>query len=103
PDDVAVGGVWDGEAGFASTEVVLPLPATTAAASAETAASASAGVAHAGHVGSGLHHVAGAAHGAVVLHVAVDLVGHVVIDGDVIDLADGESDARRCLAVVGGH
>ena len=73
---------------------VLPRSAAATASTAETAAPAP------GDIGSGLRRGAEAAHGAVVLHVAVDLVRNIVIHGDVIDLADGEGDAIVGLAVV---
>ena len=42
------------------------------------------------------------AHGAVVLHVAVDVIGHSVIHGDVVHLPDGQRHAMDAAAVVGG-
>src|ERR1700733_7207959 len=45
----------------------------------------------------------GSSHGAVVLHIAVDVVGYLVIDGNVIHLADGKSDRVEPLAVYCGN
>jgi hypothetical protein len=41
-----------------------------------------------------------AAHGAVVLHVAIDHVGNLVVDRDVVHLPDGQRDAIEAAPVL---
>src|SRR5690348_5330305 len=73
PYDVGIGEVGEGKTGFAAAHVVVPAGIGTVA------------VTHGGRV-------AGPAHGAIILHVAVNVVGDLVVHGDVIHLADGQSD-----------
>src|SRR5439155_6148291 len=75
-----------------------PLAAPAAAASA-TATAAAAARRH-DVVRCLLWRIARAAHRAVVLHVAVDVVGHLVVDRHVIHLADRQPHARRRRARV---
>ncbi len=75
---------------------MLPLAAASAASEAAAEPAPAAAALHR-NVRAGFLHIARAAHGAVILHVAVNLVRHVVIDGHVVDLAD-----RQCNAVDAG-
>ena len=53
--------------------------------------------------GRGFGGRAEASHRPVVLHVAVDVIGDVVVHGDVVHLADGERNAARRFPVIIGH
>ncbi len=68
-----------------------PPPPPPSASAAAPATPAAAGLS--GHVGTRFLRGVQAAHGAIVLHVAVDLVRIVVIHGHVIHLADRQRDA----------
>src|SRR5450432_1185594 len=107
PHDVGIGEVGKSEAGLAAAQVVLPLADARAPAppepTATAAATAPAEAALSRNIGSAFLRGAEAAHGAIVLHVAVDMVGHILVHGHVIHLADGQRDAGCGAAVVGGH
>ena len=94
PHDVGVGHVGQGEARFAAAQVVLPgAHAAESAAPPPPPNPPRPPVACPGTLLPASWVVRQSAHGAVVLHVAVDLVRHVVIHGHVIHLADGQGDA----------
>ena len=86
PDDVRIGRIGNGEARLAAAEAVIPLVARSV-------------VAGAGAFGRDRR----PAHRAVVLHVRVDVVRHLVVDGDVIHLADRQLHALRAAAVLRGQ
>src|SRR4029077_6015917 len=78
PHDIRVSGIGQGEPGFATSHVTIP----------------------AGFLR--INGYAGTTHVPVVLHVAVEVVGHLVIDCDVIHLADRQRDAVEPATVHGG-
>src|SRR6266702_6387182 len=75
PHDIRIGGIGNRESGFAASHVAVPtcLP--------------------------GIDGHAGTAHIPVILHVAVEIVGNLVIHGDVVHLPDGQGDAVETAAV----
>src|SRR2546421_1977683 len=78
PNDIGVSQIWNGEAGLATPHAAIP---------------------------TGLLRIdghAGAAHVSVVLHVAVKIVRNLIVDVDVVHLADGKSDVVEAAAVHGG-
>ena len=83
PHDVRIGRVGRREARLAAAQAVVPLVAGAV-------------VARAGSL-RGNHR---AAHRAVVLHVRVHVVGHLVVDGHVVHLADGQRHTLRAAAVL---
>ena len=77
PHDVGIGQIRNGEAGFATTHRVIPTGF------------------------AGVYGHAGAAHVPIVLHVAVEVVRNLVVNVDVVHLADGQSNAVKTAAVHG--
>src|SRR5277367_4694048 len=75
PDDVGIGEVWNSKARFAAAHVTIPPRFLRID----------------GH--------AGAAHVPVILHVAVEIVGSLVVDSNVVHLSNGKSDAVKTSAV----
>src|SRR6266853_1887432 len=77
PNDIGVNQIRNGEAGLATAHAAIP---------------------------AGLLRIdrdARAAHVPVVLHVAVKIVGDLIVDIDVVHLADGKSDAVEAAAMHG--
>src|SRR6185312_12797698 len=79
PNDVGVGRIGQRKAGFASAYTVVPTGIATS------------------------HGYAGAAHRPIVLHVAIYVVGDLVIHGNVIHLPDGQLHIVEALAAVRGN
>src|SRR5204863_6843007 len=78
PNDIGVSQILNGKAGLATAHAAIP---------------------------TGLLRIdghAGAAHVSVVLHVAVKIVRDLIVDVDVVHLADGKSDVVEAAAVHGG-
>src|ERR1700736_2773603 len=75
PHYIRIGGIGNRESGFAPSHVAVPtcLP--------------------------GIHGHAGTAHVPVILHVAVEVIGNLVIHGDVVHLADGQGDTVESATV----
>ena len=84
PDDVRIGRIGSGEARLAAAEPVIPQIAGAVVAGART-----------------LRRDARPAHRPVVLHVRVDGVRHLVVDGHVIHLADRQLHTPVATAVLG--
>src|SRR5580704_6198746 len=78
PDDVWIGGIGDGEARLAASHVPVPTRFV------------------------GVERHTGPAHVPVILHVAVEVVGNLLVHSHVIHLPDGQSDAVKSAAVHGG-
>src|SRR6185437_734857 len=95
PNNIGIRKIRKSEARFAATESVFPYSATGRA----DEPSPSARI-HARSIGSGFDDVAGTAHGAVILHIPVDAIGHIIIDGDVIDLPDRQRHTLRRPSVI---
>jgi hypothetical protein len=109
------GGIRNGKSRLAAADARLPgrsaaasagaagfTPAAPAAAPAAACGSCGRAVGWGRHVGYGDRRVTRAAHGAVVLPVAVDPIRHLVVDRHVIHLADRQRHAGEVLAVIGG-
>src|SRR5882757_1046395 len=77
PHYIRIGSIGDRESGFAPSHVAVPTSLL------------------------GIHRHAGTAHVPVVLHVAVEVVGNLLIHGDVIHLADGQGDTVKSTPVDG--
>ena len=84
PDDVRIGRIGSGKARLAAAEPVVPLVAGAVVAGARP-----------------LRGDRGPAHRPVVLHVRVDVVRHLVVDGDVIHLADRQLHPPVAAPVLG--
>ena len=79
PHDVGIFGVGNRKAGFAPSHVAVPIC----------------------FLGIPRHHRA--AHVAVILHVAIEIVGNLIVHGDVVHLADGQYDAVEAATVQRGN
>src|SRR5580765_7320668 len=77
PDDVWVGYIWNCESGFAASHTMIPTSFVCINGHARTS------------------------HVSVVLHVAVEVVRNLVVDSDVIHLADRQFHAMQSAAVHG--
>src|SRR6266852_6601496 len=78
PNDIGIGQIRNGEAGLATAHTAIPSRFLR------------------------IHRHAGTAHVSVVLHIAVEIVGDLVVDVDVVHLADWKSHAVEAAAVNGG-
>src|SRR5215469_13611702 len=83
PNDIGIGHVGQSESGFAAAHRVIP-PNFAETTESETS-----------------ERSAGPAHVSVVLHVCVEVVGNLVVDSDVIHLADWQLNAVEAAAVNG--
>src|SRR5882762_6916412 len=79
PNYVGIGQIWNGKAGLASSHAMIP----------------------AGFLRVDRH--AGTAHVSIVLHVAVEVVRNLVVDINVVHLADWQSNAVKAAAVNGSN
>ena len=80
PNNIRIQGVRKREARFAATHSAFPA-----------------------HFGKTTQRQAGTAHVRSVLHVAVDVVGHLIVHGDVIHLADWQCHVMKSPPVNGGN